>query len=166
MAVKERFEEATWQVSLSGGGSPIIFSSLLFGSVRGNSRNGCCFAVMPVDTTDPLECCKQQNLVLLARMGKVGGGTQSHCRKCGQSERFERWVWVSYLQKWLPDWRGIIYFSNIQQIFIKCLSVPGAILGIGSRFLYHIFHRRPVVLVTWSMAGRSQGSQAAIATVW
>lgn len=41
---------------------------------------------------------------------------------------------------------------------MKCPSVPGAILGIESRLLYHIIHKCPVVLVTWSVAGRCQGS--------
>lgn len=49
---------------------------------------------------------------------------------------------------------------------MKCLSVPGTILGIDSEFLYLIIHKRPVVLVTGSMAGRWQGPQAAISTVW
>lgn len=61
---------------------------------------------------------------------------------------------------------GIICFSNIRQIFMKCLPPPSAILGLDSRRPLHIIHKCPVVLVIWSAAGRWQGSRAAVPTVW
>lgn len=76
------------------------------------------------------------------------------------SELQGRSVPLPVLQKGLPDETGIVYFSYTQQIFMGCLSGPGAILGNESRLLSHLIHKCPVVLVTWRVAGSWQGSEA------
>ena len=65
------------------------------------------FVVTPVDTTDPLESCKQQGLVLLLGWGNWtgagGGGLKDTVGNVAEA-RAPRTERASLdLQKWLPD---------------------------------------------------------------
>lgn len=107
---------------------------------EGNFRHACWFAVTPVDTAHPVQPRKQQDLVVLpAALERGLEGAEGHVAE----ERAPRAECAS------PGLTGIVYFSYVQQIFMKCLCGPGAILGNGSRLPYHIIHKRLVVLTAW-----------------
>lgn len=142
-------DDAARQVSKSRGGLP------------GHFRNATLLGSGTVDTTDPRVLLATGPA--LARMG-IRTRTQRHRWTAEASPRglsVPLLVCESGCRR-----KGMVYFSSIRQIFMKRLSVPGAILGTDAGFLHHISHKHLVVLAPWSMTGTWQGPQAAVSIVW
>lgn len=166
MAAKGRFEEAAWQVAHPMEDCQFFFPACSLG-VKGVILEMHAVSQWCLLTQRTPRAPVSNRTQSVARMGKLEEGTCRHSGKYSHSESLQG------LSALLPTRRsgcltngGIIYFSYIQQIFVKCLSPPSVILGIDSRLPLHVIHKCPVVLVIWSTAGRWQRSRAATSTVW